>query len=194
MLGKLGPRFSVCSVRIGQASSEEAGGEICIGYDIYKEQREYYNFIRESDPLTPRYPHVRLHPLQQLLPRPPLCGHQPPLRKSATPSRSNPSRDVIHWERRCPMGSLTAPSHLRSSSAVHPSGSPLGSGCAGNMSLPHIDQAAAAVMAPPNAASRQNPVHEPVVTMRGWRCPQSVPSKRFYDGVSDPGTAPPPMR
>ena len=46
---------------------------------------------------------------------------------------------------------LTVSSHFRISSSVHPSGSPFGSGCAGNMSPPIIDQAAAAAMAPPNA-------------------------------------------
>ena len=51
----------------------------------------------------------------------------------------------------CSRNTLTASSHLRISSSVHPSGSPFGSGFAGNMSPPNIDQAAAAAMAPPKA-------------------------------------------
>lgn len=58
-------------------------------------------------------------------------------------------------EVKCVANNHTASSHLRSSSTVQSSGSPFGSDCAGNMSLPHIVQAAAAVMAPPNALLRQ---------------------------------------
>ncbi|KAL7795350.1 hypothetical protein V8C37DRAFT_374222 [Trichoderma ceciliae] len=46
---------------------------------------------------------------------------------------------------------LTAANHLRISSLVHVSGSPLGSSCAGNMSPPKMDQAAAATTTPPKA-------------------------------------------
>jgi putative heme iron utilization protein len=45
----------------------------------------------------------------------------------------------------------TAASHLRSSSSVHVSGSPLGSGVAGNISPPQMAHAAVAVTKPAKA-------------------------------------------
>lgn len=81
---------------------------------------------------------------------PPAAGISPLCASQQSPLTQ---RAINRPDSRYVVRSLTASSHLRISSTVHPSGSPFGSGSVGNMSLPHIDQAAAAVTAPPNAVS-----------------------------------------
>ena len=91
-------------------------------------------------------PHIGLYPGQKLLPCVIWVGKQVPLPKAI----SGLTFSHIQLEVQ-----LTADSQRLISSNVQPSGLPVGSGSRGNISLPQMDQAAAAATAPPKASACQ---------------------------------------
>lgn len=103
-------------------------------------------YLRASHPnLLPRYPHVRPDSFEQLF----SCIRVLRVQVSLSPCQYGLYALVSEPR-------PTAASHLRKSSLDQVAGSPLGSGCAGNMSPPQMAHTATPVTKPVKASRRQH--------------------------------------